>query len=171
MRTTTYVTAMFAMSVMALTGCGGGGGMAVKLKPNEMLLVQDKSGSALIDFTSFGPQDGTSSYRWRYQPTNGVQTNGTGIVCERYARKWTTPTNCMLVDTGSVLNVQAGPVGIKWSYGSSGVLGIGAFGWMYCDTNAAKVAVLPDAEFETYNLERPVESDALPRPTEGAPSE
>ena len=127
---------------------------AVRLKLDEMLLIEGQRGTALLDFTSFGKQEGESLYRWRFVPVSGSETNGIGRVFEKYERVWKSPTECDIRDLGSELTVRAGPYEIEWSYGEAG-----ADGWLYVHTNTLQITVLPDAGFETNKFTGDVEQD------------
>ena len=54
-------------------------------------------------------------------------------------------------DLGSELMVKAGPFEIEWSYGSW------SFGWLYVNKEEFKSEVMPDADFEGYDLKKTVE--------------
>jgi hypothetical protein len=97
------------------------------LSIDEMLLVTTKTGTALVDFINYGKDGAESSYRWRFKPINGFETQGVGSVYEKYERSQILPNTYRLTDKGSQLEVVAGIVTMRWSYGSTDK------GWLYVD--------------------------------------
>ena len=122
------------------------GRRGVMLSLGEMLLVQTKHGTALIDFTNYGKDGTTSFYRWRFKSLSGNETQGTGSVYENYERSQLAPNQYMVHDKGGHLHVVAGGVSLEWSYGSTNE------GWLYYNKYRTKTQVMPDDNFQRVEL-------------------
>ena len=97
-----------------------------------MIRATTRSGTILIDFTSYGDADSESTYRWRFRSRKGFETSGTGSVKEGKNHKGPP--------------VVAGNFNLGWSWGSK------ANCWLYYFEDDMKVKVLPDTTFDTEDL-------------------
>jgi len=115
---------------------------SVQVRQGQMLLVTTPSGATLLRFI-FHPEG--AAYEWRYLSSEShLEDTGTGVLYENYER---TPTaeGAIVVDVGSTLSIQAGPLALTWSYRSP------SSGWVYF--TRAGATVLDDTTFSTFNLQ------------------
>ena len=127
---------------------------SLNLKIDQMIMVATDQGQALIDFIEHGTKDPEAKYRWRYKPSHGEETSGTGIVYEKYAPMGKDSPGAVngkfigrhVTDIGSKLFVEAGPIKLKWSYAGPGS------GWLYFNPEEMTVELFSDDGWEGYKL-------------------
>lgn len=116
----------------------------LSLTTNDFVRIQTASGAtAVVQFTSFGPN--TAFYRWRYRaPQSQTIQTGVGRVVESYDRKLKPNGKHEVIPKADhETTVRAGPLKVEWSYGST------TNGWLYNLPSRAKVEVLRSDVFRS----------------------
>ena len=118
------------------------GRKSLSVTTNDVVLIETTSGaSAVVQFTSFGPE--RASYRWRYRAAKSQPTtSGAGQVRESYDRE-------PKADGGYTVkprpdhdtSVRAGGIIVQWSQGST------TNAWLYYHPRGAKIRVLGSDSF------------------------
>ncbi|MBA4147472.1 MAG: hypothetical protein H0X66_05100 [Verrucomicrobia bacterium] len=116
----------------------------ISLTTNDIIRVEtDRGGAAIIQFTTFGP-DQEALYRWRYRaPQSKTVQSGTGRVVESFDRKAKSDGNYEVVPNAEHdTTVRAGDLMLEWSYGSD------TNGFLYFDPSDTKIQLLDGDNFE-----------------------
>jgi hypothetical protein len=118
---------------------------SLKIENQNLLIVQDKSGVALIDFIGVKQSDSIScesNYQWRYKDfATNQETSGNGNVMEKYTR-----LGPISIDSGSIRYLNIGDFSIEWSCGSID------YSYVYYYPEKFNVSILSGKDFQTYAL-------------------
>jgi hypothetical protein len=120
--------------------------IATNVGINDMLILRTTNCVALVDFTEITPSYGkyeAARYRWRSADLSGATSSGTGKVFAKYFK----------FGDISVLNnrryepwIKTGGLWTEWSYCGP------TSSWVYYHPNRSQASVIPDKDFDTYEL-------------------
>jgi hypothetical protein len=114
----------------------------------QMLVLTTDDGVAAV---AFGKEiDQGVRYRFRYLPANGgKEESGKDKVFEKYKRvPGKKPGEMGVVDVGSRLMIQPGPIRVEWSMHGKGT------GWIYYRPEDLRVQIANARDFEKIDLQR-----------------
>jgi hypothetical protein len=115
----------------------------------QMIILKTNEGVAAVKFSFYYEGAG---YEWRFVDRHSrVETSGSGILYERYARTKMPSGYYEVIDIGSKVDIIAGKIKFTWSYSNS------QSGWIYIDDeniNEGSIASLDEKYFDIVILEK-----------------
>ncbi|MFT3785210.1 MAG: hypothetical protein QM770_03470 [Tepidisphaeraceae bacterium] len=114
---------------------------------DQSVVIVSEAGVAAFGFTDLALEG--EKYTWRFRPADGsAEQRGDGEVYENYEQMKQPDGTVKVIDHGSKLTLEAGPMSLPWSQGDE------QRGWLYFRPEQVRVYLIDSAKFDQLDLVR-----------------